>query len=269
MNNPELYDTAGKVLDAQTESIVKNYILQLLRNGDQKVVLDVGSGPGCFSFNYLYKPLSAEIKEMIGIDQSENMVTYANKHYGNDKLKFVKLNIETDCIPEQLLGRFDYVFSFWALHFLHDYTRGFNNIFKMMKPGGYALMVFPGSGQLYDIYKTVWTKPKWSKLIGEDKLMNMPFHNCENPENKLSDISRTAGFESLRCEIQDLSIYLTLETAKDYFASIIPVFSDVPKHLQEELINDHIKEWAPRDISLNEDVMYGLDYKLMVINARK
>ncbi|KAB0803556.1 hypothetical protein PPYR_00526 [Photinus pyralis] len=215
MNNPELYDTTGKVLDAQMESILKSYIRQLPRNGDQKVVLDVGCGPGRLSFNYLYKPLSAEIKEMIGVDQSEDMVTYANRHYGNDNLKFVKLNIETDCIPEHYLGRFDYVFSVGALHFLRDYTCGFTNISNMMKPGGYALLVFPESGQMYDIYKTVWTKPTWSKFIREEKLMNMPFNNCKNPENKLRDISRTAGFESLRREIRDiisLRVFRCLET---------------------------------------------------------
>ncbi|KAB0803557.1 hypothetical protein PPYR_00527 [Photinus pyralis] len=270
MNNPELYDKTGKILDVHMECVIKDYLGHFSRNGTkQKLALDLGSGPGWFSYKYLYQMFSSDIKKMIGVDQSENMVKYANDHYGCEAITFRKFNFLTDQIPSDFQERFDYVFSFWALQYLSDYTYGFGRILQMMKSGGDALLVFPASCQFFDMYKVVWTSPKWSKFIEKDDIMDVPFQNCENREETLREYLCPLGFHTMVSEIREFSLYFCEETAKGCLWACLPVLDKIPKGLRSEFVEDHMKEWTPRRNADNEQIQYVIDYRLFVIYAKK
>ncbi|KAK5649152.1 hypothetical protein RI129_004044 [Pyrocoelia pectoralis] len=212
MNNPQLYERVGKILDDGTETILKKYLSSF--NGSERKILDIGSGPGSFTHKSLYFNLKDNIDEMVGIDQSHNMVMHSNKYYANDKLSFRQLNIEANDIPTEFLGQFDYIFSFWALHFVKDYEKAFRNILKMMRPGGGALLFYPAHCVLYDVYKTVWSKPCWSKFIPEEHLMNVPYQNCDRPEIMLKQFLKTIGLKPKVCEVRNFPVTLSKALAE-------------------------------------------------------
>ncbi|KAK5649150.1 hypothetical protein RI129_004042 [Pyrocoelia pectoralis] len=212
MNNPKLYENVGKILSDGVETILKKYLSSF--NGSERKILDIGSGPGSFTYKSIYLNIKDKIDEMIGIDQSHNMVMHSNKYYANDKLSFKQLNIEANDIPVEFLEQFDYVFSFWALHFVKDYEKAFSNILKMMRSGGGALLVFPAQCVLYVVYNTVWSKPCWAKFIPKEHLMNVPYQNCDRPEIMLKQFLKTVGLKPEVCEVRSFRFTIPIALIK-------------------------------------------------------
>ena len=100
-------------------------------------VADLGCGPGKTSF-YLNKLVSPG-GETVGIDNSEQRIAYAEKHYPDKNLRFVLRDIRHDL---EDLGAFDFV---W-IRFVLEYYRstGFELVKKVMellKPGGVICLI--------------------------------------------------------------------------------------------------------------------------------
>lgn len=56
-----------------------------------------------------------------GSDISEPMLNFGKEKYrDNGRLSFVKLNIESPDLPEDFVGQFDHVTSFYCLHWCQD-----------------------------------------------------------------------------------------------------------------------------------------------------
>ncbi|KAB0797800.1 hypothetical protein PPYR_08793 [Photinus pyralis] len=270
MNNPELYLQIGtKILDQYTLSVLGDYLHRFI-NGDhgKKTILDIGAGPGHFTYNNIYLPLRHQVGQLIGIDQSEKMVNHANQHYGNELINFRQLNIEKKEVPEEFLHSFDYVFSFWALHFVKDEEQTYINILNMMKPGGDALLLFPASCVLYDVYKKVWNRPRWSAFITEDDFVRTPYSRFQRPQESFSNFLSGVGFKTQECSLSKISLSMSDVEIKAFVASIIPVMDKIPKDFQEDFLEDHLKELFTR-ISYNDDLLYVLDYNIFVVHAKK
>jgi len=55
------------------------------------------------------------------MDISEDMIKYANENNTNKKrIKFEVLDMETKNLPEKYVSKFDYIFSFHAIHWCKD-----------------------------------------------------------------------------------------------------------------------------------------------------
>lgn len=268
MNDPQLYEKVGKILDSGVERILEKYLGSF--NGNERKILDIGSGPGSFTYKSLYLNLKDKIDEMVGIDQSHNMVMHSNQNYANDKLSFRQLNIEANDIPAEFLEQFDYVFSFWALHFVKDYEKAFSNILKMMRPGGGALLVYPAQCMLYDVYNTIWSKPCWAKFISKEHLLNVPYQNCDRPEIRLKQFLKTVGLKPEVCEVRSFPVALCKALIKDFLTACNPVYDSIPKNLQNEFVEDHLNELIPRkDQDHSNEMEYLLDYKIFVTFCQK
>jgi len=124
-------------------------IIQVSRGGDiverlanffnehpKSRILDVGTGSG--NFIELIRQLYADYEEIIGIDTLEYAVTTAKKHFSSDeKIRFfvmdaIHMNFEDET--------FDVVCLSNSLHHLHDINSIFNEMRRVLKPGGYILV---------------------------------------------------------------------------------------------------------------------------------
>ncbi|MDR3115985.1 MAG: class I SAM-dependent methyltransferase [Treponema sp.] len=84
-------------------------------------ILDVGCGTG-----ELTKRLIPYAHEIIGIDVSENMLREAQRRNGHEKIRYIKIPVET--YLQETDKKFDVIISIAALHHMHE-----ENILKIMK----------------------------------------------------------------------------------------------------------------------------------------
>jgi len=103
-----------------------------------KRVLDAGCGSGRFS--WAMASLGAEVQ---AVDQSEAGVFYTRKacaEFG-DKVKVLQHDLTQ---PLQLEGSFDLVWSYGVLHHTGNTFGAFQNISRLVKPGGYIFLMLYG-----------------------------------------------------------------------------------------------------------------------------
>ena len=94
-----------------------------------KKVLDVCCGTG-----YGSEILSKSASSVLGVDISQEAVSFARKNHSNDKIKFVRMDAHDLKLPD---GSKDLVTAFEALEHVSDPDRMLSEIKRVLKKGGY------------------------------------------------------------------------------------------------------------------------------------
>ncbi|KAF5305575.1 hypothetical protein FQA39_LY01666 [Lamprigera yunnana] len=262
MNRCDLYcKVQYTTLEGSEKMLHKYFHIKPQNIYEKKTLLDIGSGPGNFTCTLLplFKGL---IEKAIGIDISNEMVDFANANYGNSILSFEVLDIRHN-VPSKYLNCFDYVFSFWTLHWIKDQRKLFTNIFEMMKSRGTMFVTYIAYTELHNIYKEVWNTEKYSLYITDTDKGQSPFQNCENRKEELERILNAVGFQVEMCKIENILLAVEKNTIKDLLLSINPVYEQIPKELQKEFLEDHLKRIDASDSE------YKINYELFVVCAKK
>lgn len=137
--NANLYDTK--------HAFISNYgndLIELLAAKKDEKVLDLGCGTGD-----LAKKLHDIGVDVIGVDQSENMVSEALKKY--PAVQF-SVGDATDLGYE---NEFDAVFSNATLHWIKQPKQVLNCVYKSLKVGGRFVAEFGGKGNVQIITKEI------------------------------------------------------------------------------------------------------------------
>lgn len=114
-------------------------------------VLDIGSADGVFSKIILDE---SGAKEVVGVDVLESSVGWANKHWRkNNKLKFKvgdahNLSFKADT--------FDAVFALEVLEHVFKPLGVLQEIKRVLKKGGYAILLVPSESILFKIVWFLW-----------------------------------------------------------------------------------------------------------------
>lgn len=117
----------------------KQRIFNLVINKSKYLnVLDIGCGPGTISKDLL------EISEQVwGIDSSEGMIKIANERFKEtqfkDKIHFEVGDAENLRFPDE---NFDAIFCVGVLRYLNSWEKGIQEIYRVLKPNGVAVMTF-------------------------------------------------------------------------------------------------------------------------------
>ncbi|KAF5305548.1 hypothetical protein FQA39_LY01639 [Lamprigera yunnana] len=263
MNKSSLYFKVQHItLDGNQTMLNKYFHLIPQDTNEKKKLLDIGSGPGNITGTLL--PLfKGSIEKAIGIDVSTEMVDFANASYGNGILSFEVLDVQYNA-PSKYLNYFDYVFSFWTLHWIKDQRKLYSNIFEMMKPKGTMFVTCVAYSKFYNIYKKIWKYKKYSSYISDAEKGQSCFLNWENRKDDFEKILNDVGFQVQMCKIESIVCACEKSVMRDYLHSINFVYDEIPEHLQEEFIEDHLNE-----IDQDSDGNYKIDYELFVICAIK
>jgi SAM-dependent methyltransferase len=100
-------------------------------------VADLGCGPG--KTTYYLNQLGQPGGKTIGVDISEQRITYAKGHYGDDSIEYVRGDIRT---PLHHLGSFDFVWVRFVLeYYLSNSFEVVKNITSILKSGGLLCLV--------------------------------------------------------------------------------------------------------------------------------
>jgi len=131
-----------------------------------KRVIDVGCGEG-------YGPsiLASEARSVLGIDIAPEVVAHARSRYGSEKVTFEVMDVNRLDVPD---SSFDLAVSFQVVEHLVDESGYFNEMARVLEPGGVAIITTPN---------------RLTISPGCDKPIN-PFHLREYTPDELADTLR-------------------------------------------------------------------------------
>lgn len=145
-------------------------------------ILDIGSADGVFTKIILDK---SGADQVIGIDVLKNSVDWANKHWINKRMKFqvgdahhLKFKDET----------FDAVFSLESLEHVLDPLMVLQEIYRVLKKGGYVVILVPSENLPFQI--TWWFR---RKVLAKDIWEHTHLHNYSN--GFLEELLEKVGFK--------------------------------------------------------------------------
>ena len=173
-------------------------------------ILDIGCGDGKIT-----SAVSSEIPngKVIGIDPSKSMILHAQKNFGSkDNLNFIEAGAENFKINEI----FDYIFSFYSLHWIKDKVSVFKNIEKHLAENGQ--FIFVTSGRENKSISEVFSSEKWeSQIAGHGKR----FHSSD--ESKIEEMLNKAGFSNIDIKVEQWSkLYDTKDELLNWILSWVP-----------------------------------------------
>ncbi|CAH1646563.1 unnamed protein product [Spodoptera littoralis] len=268
MNNPALFE--------QTNFISKRDALNFLDDISPKLkwkksisnVLDIGCGDGSVT-SMLKKYIPTDFK-LLGCDISENMVNFANDHHCNEQTSFTVLDIAGD-IPEGMKGKFDHVFSSYALHWVLDQERIFRNIYDLLSKDGECFTIFLANAPLYDMYRAQSRNNKWSTLLKDAEKYISPYHDSQDPEQEIRKILEKVGYVDYKVECKNLSyIFNNFEGFWKMLHAVNPF--NIPKDMIDDFKQDYFN--ISKDINIvpkynTEEESINFNYRSLVVHARK
>jgi ubiquinone/menaquinone biosynthesis C-methylase UbiE len=102
---------------------------------NDKVVLDIACGEG-----YGSNLLSKYAREVTGIDTDSKTISHASKKYSKNNLKFIQGKVEDIPVAD---SSFDVVVSFETLEHTYEHKKIFQQIKRVLKPGGLLIISTP------------------------------------------------------------------------------------------------------------------------------
>lgn len=204
---------------------------------DNETILDIGSGDGKITAQ-----LANNLKksEVFAIDKSENMINFAKKQYNQPNLKFE----QKDVLNLDVNNFFDFVFSFFCVHWVENQQKVAKNIFNALKNGGLCGIINGISAEFpYEkAFFKLKNKPQWNSFFKNYK-PSYYLHSQEIFESFFTNI----GFKIVSSEVKDDILYLKDQSEFEKFVRSIPHFNSIPENLYEDFIKDFVNEYL--DIS--------------------
>ncbi|KAF5297623.1 hypothetical protein FQR65_LT09950 [Abscondita terminalis] len=201
MHQPENFQVLYNGLKNVTQRILDKHHKRIQwKEGKLATVVDIGSASGETTKNILYPYIKENLKMLVGVEISHDMVKFANDHYSSSKLQFHQGDVQSEEFVNSYRNAFDHVFSFWCLHWVNDKKKAFSNIWEIMRPGGDMLITFAPSGNIFDVYRKVQHSPTWMPYLKDGNHPICPTTECESRLPALQVSLERLGFTVGLCE---------------------------------------------------------------------
>lgn len=147
-------------------------------------VLDIGCADGTFT-KVIFEKTKAE--NIVGIDVLKSSIDYVKRRFTrNKKMKFRVADAHN--LPIQN-SEFDAVFCLETLEHVVDPIKVIQEIYRVLKDGGYAVILVPSENWLF--HGIVW--PLWQMVPGKNIWKHTHLHNFSN--GFLEELVEKAGFK--------------------------------------------------------------------------
>ena len=147
-------------------------------------VLDIGCADGTFTKVVLEK---TKAKRLVGIDVLEKSIAYVKKRFAKNKKMSFSVADAHD-LPFKS-SEFEAVFCLEALEHVVDPARVLYEIFRVLKIGGYVIVLVPSENWLF--HSVVW--PLWQMFPGKNIWKHTHLHNFSN--GFLQELIENSGFK--------------------------------------------------------------------------
>lgn len=147
-------------------------------------VLDIGCADGTFTKVVFEK---TKAKKLIGIDVLKSSIDYVKKRFVQNKRMAFRVG---DAHKLKFgSGEFDAVFCLEALEHVVDPLKVLQEIYRVLKRGGYTIVLVPSENWLF--HSIVW--PLWQLWPGKNIWEHTHLHNFSN--GFLEELLQKAGFK--------------------------------------------------------------------------
>ena len=164
-------------------------------------VLDIGSADGYFTRAILAATGAAKIT---GIDVLKSSVDYAARRYKNIKaLSFRVGDAQKLSFPA---AKFSAVYILEALEHVRDAKQVISEIYRVLKPGGYTIILVPSENILFKLGWPVWTHTRGS--VWHETHLNF-FDG-----SKLPQLVKKCGFTDIKVHTFILGMLLLVKARK-------------------------------------------------------
>lgn len=144
-------ENTGRPYEGYTQKMWEKIVGSASHDIKQRVIVDVGCGPGRFIETVVSKGGLA-----IGLDYSDAVEAARENFADNENVLICQADILASPIRPQSV---DGAFSIGVLHHTPDPERGFHNMAHMVKPGGWAAVSVYSPGGHYDnFFVNLWRK---------------------------------------------------------------------------------------------------------------
>lgn len=175
------------------EAIATEQLSRLPLRADDRV-LDVGCGDGRITGAIARRVPRGSV---LGIDASQQMITYAQEHHVAPNLSFQVVDVRN--LPFQ--QEFDQIVSFNVIHWIPEQDAVLRSIHAALKPNGRALLRFVPEGPqkcLEDVIEDVCQLPPWSHYFEHHR--KPYFHSTPEVYRALAERN---GLEVLHLHLED------------------------------------------------------------------
>ncbi|XP_012227383.1 juvenile hormone acid O-methyltransferase [Linepithema humile] len=230
--------------------------------------MEIGCGYGDTTKDILLPALDPNAV-IIGADTSEKMIEHANKTYGDNKrLKFVTFDIETKDLPEEYISEFDHIFSFPGLFVCKDIRQVFENIYRMLRPGGTMHMLLVASHTTFEVFKVMAEDKRYAPYVWDAT----PFRDADNPSKELKELLRSIGFTVHHCSHRQMSFSAKYSDAfPSAIMSNLSVLDKMPSNRKEDFMHEFVSEFMKGKLVFkngDEEHMTNV-YRSLIISAQK
>lgn len=118
--NPKWYSQHLDPFVDTTKAFVENPSKHLKWSLKPESILDLGIGDGKMTKVVILPLIPINIKEYIGGDISEKMLSSAKATISHEKFKTLRIDATTKNLPNELKNRFDHIFSYNLFHHTQD-----------------------------------------------------------------------------------------------------------------------------------------------------
>ncbi len=142
----EIFDSQGSIYDSVVGKrmiYTSNLLLREITVPEKPVALDVACGTGISTFELIKKCHGQGT--FYGVDLSDSMIETARKNAAQQGYKAVLQQGDAENLeyPDSM---FDLATCNFAFHFFPDKTKALSEMYRVLKPGGQAALLFPGMG---------------------------------------------------------------------------------------------------------------------------
>lgn len=217
----------------------KDFFEGALLSGNE-TILDIGCGTGLLTSEIAKKVPQGKV---IGIDSSENMITYANQHFSASNLEFILMRAENINFP----FKFDAIISSFCLHWVKDKQAVFNRIVSHLSPNGsaYLIMVFRHE-EIARIRSSLMSQEKWAGYFSSDIVKGLLIF-----DNQYDHYAKNAGFTEFTFQTEEVTTHFeNVLKLKTFLQNITSHLNLLPtERLQgefmDEVVNAYLKQHPP------------------------
>ncbi|XP_029658633.1 juvenile hormone acid O-methyltransferase-like [Formica exsecta] len=154
--------------------------------------------------------------------------------------------------------------------------QAFENIYRMIRPGGNILINLIASHDTYDVMNILAQDIRFAPYIQDIRNYVSPFNDSSCPRKELRKILESIGFKVCHCSLREMTY--SFKDSSNLISSILsiyPFFDKMPHDLQEEFKNEYTRKFVERKITYktiqnNQEQILMLDlHKLLIVHAQK
>ncbi|XP_040075343.1 juvenile hormone acid O-methyltransferase [Ixodes scapularis] len=216
--------------------------------------IDVGCGTGDFTRQELL-PRCQPCGMMVAIDVSAEMVKYAKENFPHPQITYEVHDIESDVSGlVKMYGKFERVYSFFALNWAEDLGAALRNVAALMTDEGECLLVFAARNNFFVVWRKIVELDRWKPYKGVVERFIPSSHDIEDSSALtpyMLGILESANLKPRRCDVMTINIidigvdkFIQMELAID---PIAPLLSKESKRLFEIDVTEIIRKmWSEK-----------------------